>query len=200
MIDDEGMRRAAERLRQPARHPGKDERTTELAKAETSASSAATLELHEEQFQAQKKSVQTGEVEVGKRLVTETRTFEVAVTHEELVINRNPGERDTTARLVELQPGETIRLVLMGEEVVIEKRPVVIEEVTIGKNPVTETRTFDDMVRREEPVIRGADAATTAGRSESRAAGAARASAAAGETLHQHRYADGKCLECGHTP
>jgi len=48
-----------------------------------------TLRLHEEQLQVSKERVQTGEVQVHKRVVTELRTMQVPVQREEVVVERD---------------------------------------------------------------------------------------------------------------
>ena len=123
------------------------------------------LDLVEEQLQAHTRPVQIGEVVLRKEVVTEMRTIEVPVRREELVVERRvverrpadeleePGmdelERSLAARFRSLQEGQTIRLPLIQEEVVIEKRPFVYEEVLIGKRLVEETEQVSGTVRRE---------------------------------------------------
>ena len=53
--------------------------------------------------------------------------------------------------LVELAVGETIRIPIREEQVVIEKRPIVTEELIVGKHTVQETRHLSETVRREVP-------------------------------------------------
>jgi len=126
----------------------------------------ATLELREEELVAEKQVVQMGVVRISKRVVTETRTVEVVVSREEVVAERLPsdaatahsqttGDGDGSAqqRVQELKPGETIRLQLVEEEIVVQKRPVFYEEVVVGKREVEESQTFAGTVRREEARI-----------------------------------------------
>jgi uncharacterized protein (TIGR02271 family) len=93
----------------------------------------------------------------------EKRTIEVEVMREELVIERRPIEVDQPAqtsapaetddpllaRFRSLQPGEVIRLPLMGERVEVRKQPVVYEEVLVGRDVVRETKAVQTPVRRE---------------------------------------------------
>ena len=132
------------------------------------AEAGAQVELVEEQLRARTRPVQTGEVTIRKEVVSETRTIEVPVRREELVIERHPVERrpiDSGARqadpLVEqlldrlrhMQPGETLRIPIIEEEVVVHKRPVVVEEITLGKRTIQETQEVSDTVRREQARI-----------------------------------------------
>jgi uncharacterized protein (TIGR02271 family) len=130
------------------------------------AEQGATIELVEEQLQARTRPVQTGEVTIRKEVVSETRTFEVPVRREELIIERHPVEHrpmDSASagrtdplveqlleRLRRMQPGESLRIPIVEEEVVVQKRPVVVEEITLGKRTVQDTEEVSDTVRREE--------------------------------------------------
>jgi uncharacterized protein (TIGR02271 family) len=116
-----------------------------------------TVPLREEVLTAQKQPVEIGEVFIRKEVVTEERTITVAVQREEIFIERRalsahdtpPGE--PIGALVELAEGETIRIPIREEQVIIEKRPIVTEELIVGKRKVQETRHFSDTVRREVP-------------------------------------------------
>ena len=134
------------------------------------AEQGATVELVEEQLRARTRPVQTGEVTIRKEVVTETKTLEVPVRREELVIEHHPVERKAfdaresggptdpllqqlIDRLRHMQSGEVLRIPIVEEEIVVHKRPVVVEEVTLGKRVVQETQTVKDTVRREEARI-----------------------------------------------
>jgi uncharacterized protein (TIGR02271 family) len=111
-----------------------------------------TLQLREDELRARKHSVQTGQVEIGKEVVSEQRTIDVPVTHEEVTIER---------RAVERRPGdgpisetaESISIPVHEEQVSAEKRAVVYEEVNVGKRAVQETEHISETVRREEAVV-----------------------------------------------
>jgi stress response protein YsnF len=133
------------------------------------AESGATIELVEEELRPRTRPVQTGEVTIRKEVVTETRTIEVPVRREELVIEHHPVDRqpfDRTVRpgadpLVEqlidrlrhMQTGETLRIPIVEEEIVVHKRPVVVEEISLGKRTVADKQWVTDTVRREEARI-----------------------------------------------
>ena len=110
---------------------------------------AARLQLREEQLHIHKHLMVAGEVRVRKEVRTEHRTIEVPVSREEIVIERlAPAEAPVTA--ADFAPGEVIRIPLMREQVVVEKRPVVREEVRVGKRVVQETERVGGEVRKEE--------------------------------------------------
>ena len=134
---------------------------------------ARTIQLREEVLQPRKHPVEIGEVFIRKVVVTEERTITVPVMREELVIERRsiatdsvdasdqlsnrpdlPDDQDQPiGKLVEIGEGEVIRIPIRTEQVMIEKRPVVIEELVVGKRHVQETRRFSGTVQREVPHI-----------------------------------------------
>ena len=107
-----------------------------------------SVQLREEELQARKETVQTGEVGLRKEVVSEQKTIDVPVTREEVTIERKPGDRRPDDRPV--GEGETLRVPVREERVEVEKTPVVTEEVSIGKRPVTETERVSGTVRKEE--------------------------------------------------
>jgi stress response protein YsnF len=141
----------------------------ESSRRRVQAEEGATVELVEEQLRARTRPVQTGEVTIRKEVVTETRTLEVPVRREELVIERTPVERtpfdsrqggpsdplvdQLVDRLRHMQSGEVLRIPIVEEEVIVHTRPVVVEEVTLGKRRIEDSQTVSDTVRREEARI-----------------------------------------------
>jgi uncharacterized protein (TIGR02271 family) len=106
------------------------------------------VRLREEELRAQKQPVETGEVRLRKDVVTEQKSIDVPVTHEEVYIERRPGSGQPAEQPI--GEGETIRVPVREEQVTVEKQPVVREEVELGKRPVQETKQVSDTVRREE--------------------------------------------------
>jgi len=107
-----------------------------------------TMKLHEEELEAHKKPVKTGEVRVHKEVVTEHKTLDVPVTREEVVIERRPvsGQASTA----DIRSGEEMRIPVREEQVQVEKRNVVKEEVNVGKREVKDTAHVGGTVRKEE--------------------------------------------------
>jgi uncharacterized protein (TIGR02271 family) len=106
------------------------------------------LRLREEQLRVEKQAVQTGEVRLGKEVVTEQQTITVPTTHEEVYIERRPGSGQPADQPI--GEGETIEVPVSEERLTVEKQPVVREEVTLGKRQVQENQQVTDTVRREE--------------------------------------------------
>jgi uncharacterized protein (TIGR02271 family) len=104
------------------------------------------------------KSQSTKEATITKTPVTETKTVEVPVTHEEISVERRPVSGTTTKTSAADRPVDSeqeIRVPLKQEQVQVTKQPYVKEEVAIKKKPVTETKTVSDQVTSEEVRVKG---------------------------------------------
>jgi uncharacterized protein (TIGR02271 family) len=109
------------------------------------------LHLREEQLQVYKRSVQAGEVRLGKEIVTEQKTINVPVTHEEVYVEHRSGSGQISQ--TPLGEGETIEVPVYEEQVNVTKQTVETGEVALGKRQVQETQQVADTVRREEARI-----------------------------------------------
>ena len=110
-----------------------------------------TLKLREEELRVSKQPVETGEVRIHKEVVTEQKTVDVPVSHEEVYIERRAasGEISDTP----IGEGETYRIPVREEQIKVEKQPVEREEVVFGKQTVQENKRVSDTVQREEARI-----------------------------------------------
>jgi len=107
------------------------------------------IPIAEEEMRVGKRQVQAGEVDVRKTV--ETRHVEQPVTRrrEEVEVERRPIKGDQAAAgAADFQEGE-VRIPLMEEEVVVEKRPVAKEEVVIRKHAVEDTENVGADLKRE---------------------------------------------------
>ena len=114
---------------------------------------ADTIQVKEERLHAEKRPVETGEVTVRKEVHTETKTLEVPVQREEVVIERTPVHgRAATEGIAagDIREGEEIRIPVREEQVTVTKEPVVTEEVKVGKRVVQDTERVSGEVRKEE--------------------------------------------------
>ncbi|MDQ2716320.1 MAG: YsnF/AvaK domain-containing protein [Chloroflexota bacterium] len=144
-----------------------------------------TVQLRQEVPQIQKYVVNTGEIRIHKRVITEQKTFTVPVTREEVTIERLPStptaqapsaypgpgatqfqapgqaqdmsiernpvvDQSTVQEDEVLREGGTLRILVREEQVFINKVPVVMEEITVRKQAVQETRTLVEPIRHEE--------------------------------------------------
>jgi uncharacterized protein (TIGR02271 family) len=108
----------------------------------------AHLDMREEELRVEKRTVQSGEVDVSKDVVTEREEIDVPRRHEEVEIDYRPS---ATHRPAEGQIGEDeeIRVPLHEERVNVEKETVVTGEVDISKRDVEETEHISEEVRKE---------------------------------------------------
>lgn len=111
-----------------------------------------SVPIREEQLQATKQPVQTGEVQIGKEVITEEKTINVPVQREEVVIERRNFAPQAADQPIDDQ-GETIRIPVSEEQVSVQKTPVVTGEVRVGKQVVQDNQQVSDTVRREEAHI-----------------------------------------------
>jgi uncharacterized protein (TIGR02271 family) len=93
----------------------------------------------------------TREATVTKEPLTETKSVDVPVTHEEMTVERRPaGETVSTSGQKPVESRTEVKVPLKSEEVQVTKQPYVKEELSVKKKPVTETRTVTDQVRSEK--------------------------------------------------
>ena len=91
------------------------------------------------------------EATIIKEPVTETKSVDVPVTHEEMTVERRPaGETVSTSGQKPVESRTEVKVPLKSEEVQVTKQPYVKEELSVKKKPVTETRTVTDQVRSEK--------------------------------------------------
>jgi uncharacterized protein (TIGR02271 family) len=111
------------------------------------------------------------EAKVIKKPIKETKTVEVELVHEELIIEKRPVE-DKASSVTSSQsathsspsPSEEIAqskieisIPLKKEEAVVSKKSFVKEEIIIKKKPVTETKTITEQLISEKVTVRNAD-------------------------------------------
>jgi len=137
--------------------------------ASLAAGNAQTLQLREEVLQVEKNWVQTGEIRIHKRVITEEKVFRVPVTREEVIIERisfddqpsavpaATNATDTTnatgndeGELVTLADGKPLTILVREEQVFIQKTPMVIEEITITKKVIQEMKSITETLQKEE--------------------------------------------------
>jgi uncharacterized protein (TIGR02271 family) len=114
------------------------------------------IRLLEERLRIGKRAQQVGEVVATKRPVTETVSETIDLRQDRIEVARHAV--DEPARAGEaIGEVETIRVPLFAEEAVVEKRPVVKEEIEIGKRQETRTETIREEVRHEELAFAGTE-------------------------------------------
>jgi uncharacterized protein (TIGR02271 family) len=128
-----------------------EEEQTSMRKRDKTAVEEAeetTVPLAEENLDVSKRA-SAQEATVTKEPVTETKTVEVPVTHEEISVERRPASGSTAAERP-VQSRTEIKIPLKKEELEVIKQPYVKEEVAVRKKPVTETRAVSEEVTSEK--------------------------------------------------
>ncbi len=102
------------------------------------------------------KNIITEEATIIKEPITETKTIEVSVMHEVIVLEKRPvaAEEENTKNTFEEPPPRNtrteIRVPLIHEVVEVKKEPYVKEEIVIKKKPRTETKAINEFVTKEK--------------------------------------------------
>jgi len=131
-------------LRDQDVYAGTTAAASELREGET-----IRVPVHEEELTATKHAVERGTVRIAKDVVAEEQTLDVPVTEERLVVNRRVVDRDAGVDATAYAE-DTIEIPLLSEEVDVQKRDRVVEEIEIGKERVQRTERVAGTVRREE--------------------------------------------------
>lgn len=111
----------------------------------------ARLVRSEEELSVGKREVPAGEVGIHKTVETERVSRPVTLRHDEVTIERRPvsADRAASGSTEVVDTGDEIRIPVIEEEVVVEKRQVVKEEIVIRKHAVSEEKTVEADLRRE---------------------------------------------------
>lgn len=112
------------------------------------ASGETRIPIAEEELEATKRGYQAGEVKIHKDVVTETKQVSIPLRHEEVTVERVAANPDRPAGEGAFKESTTT-IPVYEEEAEIRKRPVVREEVRVGKEGFTEERRASESVRKE---------------------------------------------------
>jgi uncharacterized protein (TIGR02271 family) len=115
------------------------------------------MQLREERLRVEADRRQSGEAQVGKRIVEKQQEFDVPVSHEELFIQRRPlsGKVNRPGGIGDEQ--EIVRVPLSAERLQINKETIATEEVVIGKRSVNEIQHVSEKIRKEVLDINNTD-------------------------------------------
>ncbi len=108
-----------------------------------------TVTAHEERLNVGKEQYEAGRVHLRKHVVTENATVNVPLQREELVVERTPldGTQVVDGKIGE-DTAET-EITLHAERPVVSKETVATEQVSVGKQVVTENQQVSDELRKE---------------------------------------------------
>ena len=91
------------------------------------------------------KRIEEDTTTIVKKPITETKTIQVPVTHEEISIERRkPAGEHTYTEQKPVTTQEEIEIPVKREEIEVNKRPYISEEVVVKKKPITETKEVFD--------------------------------------------------------
>lgn len=108
----------------------------------------AKIELREEELELYKNRVKTGEVKIHKEILKEEKNITVPIIREELVIeNREIGEESKNNASADIK---TIRIPIREEHIEVSKYPVMLEDVSIFKQPIQEIQHIEETLKREK--------------------------------------------------
>jgi uncharacterized protein (TIGR02271 family) len=110
--------------------------------AEKSAVKDAHMLLRQEQLDIIKKRIPSNDVRIFKEIITEEKTVTVPLVREELVVQSTPAGESG-------QKPETIRIPVREERLKISKEPVHINDVSVLKNNIRETRLINATLKKE---------------------------------------------------
>ena len=125
----------------------------------------------EEELTATVRAREAGAVRIEKDVITEEQTLDVPVTEERVRVERRVVDRPVSAADADAFEETVIEVPLRTEEVDIQKRARVAEEVVVSKEATQRTERVADTVRREEVFV-DEDATVDASFTEDRDRGA----------------------------
>jgi len=105
------------------------------------------VQRSEEELRAGTREREAGQIRVNKQVRTDREQVRVPTRHEEVSVERVPvDEEDTGAGIGE----DEVSIPVVEDEVVVEKRPVVKEEIRIRKSVVQDEELVEEDVSKEE--------------------------------------------------
>ncbi len=119
----------------------------------------------EERLEVGTAKQEVGRARLRKRVITETETRNVPVSHEEVRVEREPITDGNSGQALD-GPGiseEEHEVVLNAEKPVVAKEAVPVERVRLDKETVTDEVQVTEDVRKEQIEVDGADDAYPAG-------------------------------------
>ncbi len=108
-----------------------------------------TIQVHEEELEAQKTARSAGDVTITKDVVEETKTIEVPVMREEVRVERRAASDTTPSDQANAFDGDTITVPVIEEQVEVRKVARAVEEIDVSKVQTQDTETVSDTVRKE---------------------------------------------------
>ncbi len=113
-----------------------------------------TIPVMQEDLQVDKQLVESGKINISKRVVDEDVTVNVPVVNEEVIVAKKAINQyvDTPPPAVR-QDGDTTIVSVLKEVLVVEKRLMLVEEVHITKKRTETANPSQETLRREEVTV-----------------------------------------------
>jgi len=112
-----------------------------------------TIPVISEELRVEKELVETGRVRVTKQVHEEIQSVAIPLDHTEFEVQRISVNRYVDAPPPVRHEGDTMVVPVLREEIVVQKRLVLVEEVHITQRRITTTDTQEVLLRREEVVV-----------------------------------------------
>lgn len=118
---------------------------------------SAVIPVIEEQVHVGKQVIETGKIIVSKKVFEEEKAIDVSLIHEEHDIERIPVNQYVETAPEVRYEGDTMIIPVLKEEVVIQKRLFLTEELRITKRKVETSAPQQVSLRREEVTVERID-------------------------------------------
>jgi uncharacterized protein (TIGR02271 family) len=113
-------------------------------------SAVSKISLVEERLNIDIQKIETGKVQVHKKIVSEEISQQVPVTHEEIEVTHKAINQYVDAAPAIRFEGDTTIISVVKEVLVIEKKLMLVEEIRLSKKQITTTTNVTEVVRKEE--------------------------------------------------
>lgn len=107
------------------------------------------ITLVEERLKIDVRQVETGIVQVHKKVISEEVTQEVPVVSEEIKVEHKPINQYVESAPAVRAEGDTTIISVVKEVLVVEKRLMLVEELHITKTQIASTTTVTETLRKE---------------------------------------------------
>jgi uncharacterized protein (TIGR02271 family) len=131
-----------------------DQSAQDQASQQPAHTEATAIPVVQEELQVGKKTVETGKINISKKVINEDVTVNVPVMHEEVTVEKKAINQyiDTPPPAIR-QDGDTTIVSVVKEVLVVEKRLMLVEELHITKHRTETTTPSQETLRKEEVVV-----------------------------------------------
>jgi len=133
--------------------PNRDADSGRLDFDDNTSQQSAVIPVIEEQVHIQKQVVESGVIRVSKKVHDEQVTIDVPVIHEEHDVERVEINQYVDEAPTIRYDGATMIIPVLREEVVVQKRMVLVEELRITKKLVQTKKQEEVTLRKEEVIV-----------------------------------------------